>query len=332
MCSQPCDTSACPGNDPCITAGGKKICKPSSGPAAYGESCSATTCTSGLCLDLGGGKKLCSQECDKAACPNNDPCVAAGSKKVCKPRDKNCTPKSCTSLGKKCGSWDDGCGGKVPCGNCAKGTICLEKGTCGCSDCVTSGEYAISDMGKNYSTIYKDLSFQASLATKFGTNTAKDIVDRAYYVYASTVRSCCCSSWKLKEGERGMLMGEVSYGTKTIMVIKLQLCNDHTYAMLAPAGVQKGKSCKGDSDCPANFLCELGWCRSKCKLTCNKTAFTYSCASTIKKTTKKMCVPSKWGPEDLTVEYTNGHKVTCKFYCEVAGGKCWDDGGVTCNQ
>ena len=53
---------------------------------------------------------------------------------------KPCTPATCTSLGKTCGSWQDGCGGTLNCGNCGVGKTCTN-GICmlGCSkdsDCV----------------------------------------------------------------------------------------------------------------------------------------------------------------------------------------------------
>ena len=34
----------------------------------------------------------------------------------------SCTPETCASLNKGCGSWDDGCGGTLTCGPCNSGT------------------------------------------------------------------------------------------------------------------------------------------------------------------------------------------------------------------
>lgn len=89
ICSQSCDKQACPNNDACITAGSNKICKPGSpvvvDKAKYGESCKTKKCASNICVNMGGGTAKCSQHCDKQACPNNDMCILAGGKKLCKP-------------------------------------------------------------------------------------------------------------------------------------------------------------------------------------------------------------------------------------------------------
>ena len=41
-----------------------------------------------------------------------------------------CQPKTCTELGKQCGSWPNGCGGQIGCGPCPGGQVCLTNGTC----------------------------------------------------------------------------------------------------------------------------------------------------------------------------------------------------------
>ena len=41
----------------------------------------------------------------------------------------SCTPSTCTSLGKSCGSWADGCGGTLNCGSCSGSTAC-DYGSC----------------------------------------------------------------------------------------------------------------------------------------------------------------------------------------------------------
>lgn len=40
-----------------------------------------------------------------------------------------CTPATCASLNKTCGTWDDGCGGTLNCGTCAGSAICIAEGT-----------------------------------------------------------------------------------------------------------------------------------------------------------------------------------------------------------
>ncbi|MDD5193629.1 MAG: hypothetical protein PHF67_03515 [Candidatus Nanoarchaeia archaeon] len=41
-----------------------------------------------------------------------------------------CTPKTCSELGKQCGSADDGCGTLLECGTCETGQGCSSEGTC----------------------------------------------------------------------------------------------------------------------------------------------------------------------------------------------------------
>lgn len=41
-----------------------------------------------------------------------------------------CTPKTCSVLGKECGSWPDGCGGTVTCPTCPTGYTCDVNGQC----------------------------------------------------------------------------------------------------------------------------------------------------------------------------------------------------------
>lgn len=40
----------------------------------------------------------------------------------------DCTPSTCTGIGKECGSWDNGCGTTLNCGTCSSGTC--ELGIC----------------------------------------------------------------------------------------------------------------------------------------------------------------------------------------------------------
>ena len=45
------------------------------------------------------------------------------------------SPATCSSLGKQCGSWSNGCGGTLSCGSCGPGTTCnVGTGQCVCAD------------------------------------------------------------------------------------------------------------------------------------------------------------------------------------------------------
>ena len=44
-----------------------------------------------------------------------------------------CTPKTCTQLGKQCGTWDDRCGTNLNCGTCISPKTCNSTGQCICT-------------------------------------------------------------------------------------------------------------------------------------------------------------------------------------------------------
>lgn len=44
--------------------------------------------------------------------------------------DNVCSPQTCSSLGKQCGTWSDGCGTNLNCGSCSSGTSCNSNGYC----------------------------------------------------------------------------------------------------------------------------------------------------------------------------------------------------------
>jgi hypothetical protein len=46
------------------------------------------------------------------------------------PPSPSCTPATCQSLGKQCGTWPDGCGGTLNCGTCPSGYTCNPNGQC----------------------------------------------------------------------------------------------------------------------------------------------------------------------------------------------------------
>lgn len=67
----------------------------------------------------------------------------------CKAATQTCTPKTCSQLGKSCGTWSDGCTGNVNCGNCQSGYTCSD-GIC-INETNQTSTCTDSDGGKNYS-------------------------------------------------------------------------------------------------------------------------------------------------------------------------------------
>jgi hypothetical protein len=72
-----------------------------------------------------------------------------------------CSPSTCAQMGKKCGTWGDGCGGTIPCGACPEGMSCSATGQCQgqCTDGIfeiptvslnASGSAASAGAGKTF--------------------------------------------------------------------------------------------------------------------------------------------------------------------------------------
>ncbi|MDP2907382.1 MAG: hypothetical protein Q8O03_05570 [Nanoarchaeota archaeon] len=87
------------GVDRCVSAGSCPV------PYCWKNQCSAT-------CDLTNGGCNSPYTCDSTTCS----CV--------------CTPATCSSLDKQCGSWSDGCGGTLNCGSCPSGYGCASDGKC----------------------------------------------------------------------------------------------------------------------------------------------------------------------------------------------------------
>jgi hypothetical protein len=58
--------------------------------------------------------------------------VSLSGRSLCTGDHCNCTPATCASLAKACGTWPDGCGSMVSCPACADGQTCTD-GACGCA-------------------------------------------------------------------------------------------------------------------------------------------------------------------------------------------------------
>ncbi len=70
--------------------------------------------------------------CGKCGCniENNSTSLVC---RICSPKGQcvaNCTPQTCSSLGKQCGTWSDGCGKNITCPICQLGQICNSTGQC----------------------------------------------------------------------------------------------------------------------------------------------------------------------------------------------------------
>lgn len=55
---------------------------------------------------------------------------------------QTCVPKTCTQLGRTCGSWSNGCTGTLNCGTCPTGKTCSSTGSCITSGCTPDNSCA----------------------------------------------------------------------------------------------------------------------------------------------------------------------------------------------
>jgi len=148
------------------------ICTPYSQSCEfYGKVCQDGACVS--CSDSDGGlnfnvKGTCTagslsktDYCDSSfriaeyQCTSSYPCYltirSCESGKICQDgacvtNSTTCTPKTCSQLGKTCGTWDNGCGTQINCGTCSTGQTC-SNGICISTNATTCTD---SDGGLNY--------------------------------------------------------------------------------------------------------------------------------------------------------------------------------------
>ena len=138
------------------------------GSCNYGETCSTcpsdcgncVTCPNGVC-DASETCSSCPQDCGNCVtCPNG----VCGSGENCAncPQDcgcpsgyycdsgicrLSCTPATCFSLGKNCGSWYDGCSLTLNCGSCGFGYTC-NNGMCAyCNACASPSDCGSTTYG-----------------------------------------------------------------------------------------------------------------------------------------------------------------------------------------
>ena len=140
-CGGTISCGTCPSNQVC---GSNNVC--ATPPPV--SSCSHSECSSGTKLT-----STCSA-CSQKVCASDPYCCNTAWDSICANEGKSmctvcgaptCTPSTCSSLGKTCGSVSNGCGGTLSCGSCALGQTCTNNvcttaptsppGTCAHSQC-----------------------------------------------------------------------------------------------------------------------------------------------------------------------------------------------------
>lgn len=109
--------STCTNNQQTRTCTDSNNCGTTNNKPPEVQSCTSCTpnCQNKQCGDNGCGGSC--GTCQTGYTCSNYQCVSS------------CTPKTCSQLGKTCGSWNNGCGGNVSCGSCSSGQIC-SNGNC----------------------------------------------------------------------------------------------------------------------------------------------------------------------------------------------------------
>ena len=102
-----------------------------SGACVQVSSCEPDTCDSlyrecGVVSDGCGATLSCGSCGSGESCTSWGSCVAVAAPN---PAPPTCTPSTCQSLGRECGSASDGCGGTLNCGGCGSGELC-SSGVC----------------------------------------------------------------------------------------------------------------------------------------------------------------------------------------------------------
>jgi hypothetical protein len=97
--------------------------------ATYHDSCAGSMTSTGTSTGTSGVSSVKEYYCDKSWFLATPVCASSGSKCTTCVTDSTgsyccATLKTCADLGKNCGTWDNGCGGKMTCGNCSSGQVC----------------------------------------------------------------------------------------------------------------------------------------------------------------------------------------------------------------
>lgn len=111
-------------------------------------------------------------------------------------------------------------------------------------------------------------------------------------------------------------------------------CTSHDHKGCYQGDVYWYDSCGRREDlydnCSSGEQCSGGVCGPSCRLTnCSETSFTYTCASGNSTTNYTYGGPGPNGVSRVTVNYSNGHTVTCRYYSSYSGS-CSDDTGASC--
>jgi len=151
-----CGTAAdgCGGTLSCGSCVAGQTCSSGVCVAAPPSGCSHSECTSGT--KLTGSCSSCAQTVcatDSYCCNNSwDATCVNEAKSMCGSLCSTaCTPSTCASLGKNCGSVANGCGGTLSCGTCAAGQTCSNNtcvtappSSCAHSQCTTGTKLTAS--------------------------------------------------------------------------------------------------------------------------------------------------------------------------------------------
>lgn len=216
-------------------------------PRCAGKCCGSDGCE-GTCLDT------CAQTGQTC---NQQTCLCEGS----------CNPQTCTTLGKECGSWNNGCGMTITCGPCPAGQTCSPGGLCIQGDCPAG----FSRCGDDCVDVNSDLGHCGGCNRPCGPEQICNSGSCEDLPVTCPAQGCPAGSYcdlnqnKCVPGcldDTGCVFGYICESRACVLG-----CRDDS-------GCSSGEICQGqvciegcrqDGACPAGQICENLQCRPGCR-------------------------------------------------------------------
>ncbi|MBU3958121.1 MAG: hypothetical protein KKB25_03525, partial [Nanoarchaeota archaeon] len=228
-----------------------------------------------------------------------------------------CTPATCASLGKNCGSWSDGCGGTLNCGSCSIGYIC-SSGTCVAETTPPSvtGSYSPSSPSTS-----DTITFSASASDASGIrHTGVLVVGTGSYTCGG---SSCSHSW-----------GPFSTGTYTFTAYAWDDSPNNNYGYtdynfcVRKISCSAGKNCGTESDnCGGTINCGSCSGGQVCYIPSGSTSGTCTDPHWVATGTDLTVCPA------LECQYPSGCNAdgTCAYSCSAVGTSCTSGKCYSCS-
>jgi hypothetical protein len=221
--------------------------------------CDCTPQCAGKCCGSDGCEGTCPDNCAQTGptC-NTATCLCEGS----------CNPQTCSSLGKECGNWDNGCGTTITCGPCPTGQTCTPGGLCVQGDCPEG----FSRCGDDCVDVDSDLSHCGGCNRPCGSEqvctggACEDLPLTCPAQGCPPGSYCDLNQNKCVPGcldDSGCVFGYICQNRACVLGCRDdagcstgQICQDQECI----------QGCRQDGDCPSGQICDNLQCRSGCRV------------------------------------------------------------------